>query len=73
MSSNLKLYVDGEPTLGRPELDPIYRPYVEYLTTFGTNWIQRFEHDIDEAYWIDDLEVPASALIGEDRRDGHRS
>ncbi|SDF36625.1 protein of unknown function [Myxococcus virescens] len=56
-SLNRRLYVVGNPTLGKPELDAVYRVYVEYLATHPTRWMHRLPHDVNQVCWIDGLEV----------------
>jgi len=55
-SSQNKLVVKGTPSLGRPDLDPIYRQYVEFLTRFPTRWYLAFDHDVEDVKWIEGLE-----------------
>jgi len=58
VSSNQRLYVVGKPALGEPKLDAIYQAYVDFLATRTTRWSHRMEHDVDQACWVADLEVP---------------
>ena len=55
-SLHLKLSVVGTPSLGRPELDPIYRSYLDAVARIDTPWDWPFDHDVDEVAWIDGLE-----------------
>lgn len=55
-SSHLKLTVKGAPALGRPELDTLYREYLEFVASFGTVWDWPFDHDVKEVSWVEGLE-----------------
>ena len=54
--SHLALSVVGTPALGRPELDAIYRRYLDAVAGLGTTWDWTYDHDVDEVAWIDGLE-----------------
>lgn len=60
-SYNYKLKIAGKPSLGRHEIDEIYREYVAWLSGFPSSWAWEFPHNVDRTLWIDCLDV-------EDRR-----
>lgn len=55
-SSNLRLFLGDTSFFEGTALDGVYRAYVQFLTQFGTKWSDWFQHDVEHAYWIDNLE-----------------
>ncbi len=51
-----ELKVEGSPTLGRPEIDPVFHSYLEHLAKSGTPWDWSYSHDVDDVRWIEGLE-----------------